>query len=61
MLSSLRTRLVLICVSIVVLSMLALSVANYITTRNSMLASADQQMQQQIGPVKKIAIHHCTQ
>ena len=46
MLSSLRTRLVLICVSIVVLSMLALSVANYITTRNSMLASADQQMQQ---------------
>jgi len=46
MLSSLRTRLVLICVSIVVLSMLALSVANYITTRSSMLASADQQMQQ---------------
>ncbi|MGK5029538.1 methyl-accepting chemotaxis protein [Janthinobacterium sp. MDT1-19] len=46
MLSSLRTRLVLICVAIVVLSMLALSVANYITTRSSMLASADQQMQQ---------------
>ncbi|WP_332858857.1 methyl-accepting chemotaxis protein [Janthinobacterium svalbardensis] len=46
MFSSLRTRLVLICVSIVVLSMLALSVANYVTTRNSMLASADQQMQQ---------------
>ncbi|SDA80697.1 MULTISPECIES: methyl-accepting chemotaxis protein [unclassified Janthinobacterium] len=46
MLSSLRTRLVLICVAIVVLSMLALSVANYVTTRNSMLASADQQMQQ---------------
>ena len=46
MFSSLRTRLVLICVSIVVLSMLALSLANYVTTRNSMLASADQQMQQ---------------
>jgi methyl-accepting chemotaxis protein len=46
MLSSLRTRLVLICVAIVVLSMLALSVANYITTRSSMLASSDQQMQQ---------------
>lgn len=46
MLSSLRTRLVLICVAIVVLSMLALSVANYLTTRSSMLASADQQMQQ---------------
>ena len=46
MFSSLRTRLVLICVAIVVLSMLALSVANYVTTRSSMLASADQQMQQ---------------
>jgi len=46
MLSSLRTRLVLICVAIVVLSMLALSVANYVTTRSSMLASSDQQMQQ---------------
>ncbi|TDY36243.1 methyl-accepting chemotaxis protein [Janthinobacterium sp. 75] len=46
MLSSLRTRLVLICVAIVVLSMLALSLANYLTTRNSMLASSDQQMQQ---------------
>ncbi|MGK5051623.1 methyl-accepting chemotaxis protein [Janthinobacterium sp. RB2P8] len=46
MFSSLRTRLVLICVSIVVLSMLALSVANYLTTRSSMLASSDQQMQQ---------------
>ncbi|PHV14223.1 chemotaxis protein [Janthinobacterium sp. BJB303] len=46
MLSSLRTRLVLICVAIVVLSMLALSAANYVTTRSSMLASSDQQMQQ---------------
>ncbi|APA71442.1 methyl-accepting chemotaxis protein [Janthinobacterium sp. 1_2014MBL_MicDiv] len=46
MFSSLRTRLVLICVAIVVLSMLALSVANYVTTRSSMLASSDQQMQQ---------------
>ncbi|MGK5077120.1 methyl-accepting chemotaxis protein [Janthinobacterium sp. HLX7-2] len=46
MFSSLRTRLVLICVAIVVLSMLALSLANYVTTRNSMLASSDQQMQQ---------------
>ena len=46
MFSSLRTRLVLICVSIVVLSMLALSLANYMSTRNSMLASSDQQMQQ---------------
>ncbi|MEO8406873.1 MAG: methyl-accepting chemotaxis protein, partial [Oxalobacteraceae bacterium] len=46
MFSSLRTRLVVICVSIVVLSMLTLSAANYITTRTSTLASAEVQMQQ---------------
>ena len=46
MLSSLRTRLVLICVATVVLAMLALSIANYVSTRTSMMAASDTQMQQ---------------
>ncbi|OBV36879.1 methyl-accepting chemotaxis protein [Janthinobacterium psychrotolerans] len=46
MLSSLKARLIAIAVSIVVLAMLAVAIANFFTTRSSTLAALDTQMQQ---------------
>ncbi|SDX39462.1 methyl-accepting chemotaxis sensory transducer with Cache sensor [Collimonas sp. OK242] len=49
MFSSLRTRLVVICVSIVVLALVILASANFITTRSHTLASLNEQMLQLAG------------
>jgi len=46
MLSSLKARLIAIAVSIVVLAMLAVAIANFFTTRSSTLAALDTQMLQ---------------
>ncbi|MGK5023924.1 methyl-accepting chemotaxis protein [Janthinobacterium sp. RB2R34] len=46
MLSSLKARLIAISVSIVVLAMLAVAIANFFTTRSSTLAALDTQMLQ---------------
>ena len=46
MLSSLKARLIAIAVSIVVLAMLAVAIANFFTTRSSTLAALDTQMRQ---------------
>ncbi|WP_317201279.1 methyl-accepting chemotaxis protein [Janthinobacterium sp.] len=46
MFSSLRTRLIAICISIVVFAMLALTVTNFFTTRSRTIESLDAQMQQ---------------
>ena len=46
MLSSLKARLIAIAVSIVVLAMLAVAIANFYTTRSSTLAALDTQMLQ---------------
>ena len=46
MVTSLRTRLIAICVSIVVFAMLALALGNFLTTRQHMLESLDNQMRQ---------------
>jgi methyl-accepting chemotaxis protein len=46
MFSSLRTRLIAICISIVVFAMLAMTVTNFFTTRSRTLESLDAQMQQ---------------
>src|SRR5689334_23280520 len=46
MFSSLRTRLIAICISIVVFAMLAMTIANFITTRSRTLDSLEAQMQQ---------------
>ncbi|MFC5475772.1 cache domain-containing protein, partial [Paraherbaspirillum soli] len=49
MFSTLRTRLIAICVSIVVLALLILAFANYTTTRNRTLDSLNAQMLQLAG------------
>ncbi|MDC8758548.1 methyl-accepting chemotaxis protein [Janthinobacterium fluminis] len=46
MFSSLRTRLIAICISIVVFAMLAMTVTNFFTTRGRTIESLDAQMQQ---------------
>jgi len=46
MFSSLRTRLIAICVSVVVLAMLTVATVNYITTRQHTLEALNAQMQQ---------------
>ena len=46
MFSSLRTRLIAICISIVVFAMLAMTVTNFYTTRGRTTESLDAQMQQ---------------
>ncbi|MEC5162341.1 MULTISPECIES: methyl-accepting chemotaxis protein [unclassified Janthinobacterium] len=46
MFSSLRTRLIAICISIVVFAMLAMTVTNFFTTRSRTVESLDAQMQQ---------------
>ncbi|MES2257164.1 MAG: methyl-accepting chemotaxis protein [Pseudomonadota bacterium] len=46
MFATLRSRLIALCVSIVVLAMLAVVAANFITTRSHTVSSLDSQMQQ---------------